>query len=290
MIANQDAGVVEELAAGRQIVEMNHARARWQGVIGVYTEDGRVTAITATRCELARIPDSITQLAQLERLDLSGNPLRELPAGIGKLAALRELYLYDCGLVALPALDGTALEVLDLNRNPGLAQLPALARLPLAFLYLESCGLNALPALPMSLRYLNVSSNPLGALPIGELAGLEELRAEYVRLHDTPIALHRLGKLRELHLRGNGIRELPPVATALETLGLRDNNFAELPASLAGHPNLIRLDLRGNFIDTVPAAIAELPKLRKLDLRWNPLRDPLDWYTGLVRRGCQVYT
>ena len=73
-------------------------------------------------------------------------------------------------------------------------------------------------------------------------------------------------------------------------LGLRDCILTELPASLAGHPSLSRIDVRGNFIDTVPPAIVELPKLRKLDLRWNRLRDPMDWLTGLVRRGCVVYT
>jgi len=289
-IAKQDAETIEELAAGRQIVNMSYVRARWQGLIGIYSEDRRVTAITATNCNLERVPDSIGRLDRLARLDLSRNgDLFELPESLGTLPALRELYLYESGVSELPPLAGTVLEVLDLNRMQ-LASVPALDRLPLAFLYLESCGQVALPALPPSLRYLNISNNPLGTLAIGELEALVELRAENIHLNETPLALHRLGKLREVQLRGNGFRDLPPLGHELEVLGLRDCIFTELPASLAGHPSLSRIDARGNFIDTVPPAVTELPMLRRLDLRWNRLREPMDWLPGLVRRGCLVYT
>jgi Leucine-rich repeat (LRR) protein len=291
-IEKQDAGAIEELAAGRQIVNMSYVRARWQGLIGIFTEDRRVTAITAPACKLERVPDSIGRLDRLARLDLSRNPeLSELPESLGMLPALRELYLYESGISELPPLAGTALEVLDLNRTD-LASVPALDRLPLAFLYLESCGQVALPRLPPSLRYLNISHNPLGTLEVevGELESLVELRAENIHLNETPLALHRLGKLREVQLRQNGFRDLPPLGHELEVLGLRDCIFTELPASLAGHPSLSRIDARGNFIDTVPPAVAELPMLRKLDLRWNRLREPMDWYPGLIRRGCLVYT
>lgn len=289
-LARQDATVIEELAAGREIVNMSYARARWQGVIGIYTEDGRITAITATKCGLDHIPDSIGALDRLARLDVSRNEgLFELPACVGTLPALRELYLYETALTELPPLANPALEVLDLNRT-SVGSLPALDRLPLAFLYLESCGLAALPALPSSLRYLNITDNGLGALELGELELLEELRAERIRLNETPVALHRLGRLREVQLGGNGFHDLPPLGHEVEVIGLRGCIFTELPVSLAGHPSLSRLDVRGNFIDTVPPAIAELPKLRKLDLRWNRLREPLDWLPGLVQRGCVVYT
>ncbi|MEJ7598721.1 MAG: hypothetical protein WKG01_12505 [Kofleriaceae bacterium] len=292
VIEKQDREVVEALAGGRPIVHMDYQRARWEGVIGIHCDDGRVVAITARRCDLTEVPASISSLERLVRLDLSGNDdLHALPASLGRLRALRELYLYDGAIHALPAVDGlVALEVLDLNRNPNLAGLPPLDRLPLQFLYAESCGLRALPALPATLRYLNISHNPLGTLAVGGLEALEELRAEFIGLNETPVALHQLGKLRELQLRGNGFRELPPLGHELEVLGLRDNIFTELPASLAGHPSLSRLDMRGNFLDTVPPFIVELPRLRKLDLRWNRLREARDaWHTGLVRRGCAVY-
>jgi Leucine-rich repeat (LRR) protein len=289
-VAKQDAEVIEELAAGRPIINMSYVRARWEGVIGIYTEDRRITAITATKCKLERIPDSIGRLERLERLDISRNDLLfELPESLGTLPALRELYLYDSVFDALPPLASTVLEILDLNRTPR-PGLPQLDRLPLAFLYLDSCELAELPALPPSLRYLNISRNPVGTLAIEHLEALEELRAEKIHLNETPLALHRLGKLREVQLGGNAFNDLPPLGHEVEVLGLRDCIFTELPASLAGHPNLSRIDARGNFIDTVPPAVAELPKLRKLDLRWNRLREPMDWYPGLVRRGCLVYT
>jgi Leucine-rich repeat (LRR) protein len=120
-----------------------------------------------------------------------------------------------------------------------------------------------------SLTYLNVSENPLGALPpeIGRLGALVELRALDAGLSSLP-ALDGLVALRELHLRGN--------------------EFAALPESVRALRSLRLLDLRANRLAALPGWIVELPDLQKLDLRWNePVLEPP---AELLRRGCVVLT
>jgi Leucine-rich repeat (LRR) protein len=253
----RDAAIVEQLAGGRAIVELSHARQRTSGVVGVLYRDGAATAICIHRASLASLPAAIGELTALERLDVGDNQLTrlpELPAG------LRELYVYDNQLARLPALP--ALRVLDANRNR-LDEVAALRDLD--FAYLAGNRLTAPPA-TSGVRYLNVGDNPLGRLAAAD-AALEELRAENAEL--ASLALDGLSGLRELSLRGN--------------------RLAALPASVGRLRRLCTLDLRGNQLDELPDALLDLP-LTKLDLRWNPLRARPRWLDELTRRGCLVYT
>ena len=251
-----DRAIVEQLAGGRPIALLPHARHRTEGVIGVLWRDGAAVAICAHRCELAALPDAIGSLAQLERLDVGDNRLTELPA---LPANLRELYIYDNQLSRLTELP--RLSVLDANRNQ-LARLPALAGID--FVYLAA---NRLPALPKisSVRYLNVGNNPLGHLELSDPA-IQELRAEQAQLRT--LAIERLANLRELSLRSNQLEILPP--------------------SIGSLAKLTTLDLRDNRLDDLPETLRALP-LAKLDLRWNPLRAQPRWLDELASRGCLVY-
>lgn len=251
-----DTAILEQLAGGRPIVELAHARERSDGVIGVRWRDGAAVVVCAHRCGLTRVPEAIAALPQLARLDLGGNQLTALPA---LPASLRQLYVDDNQLARLPALP--ALDVLDANRNR-LEQVPPLA--DLAFAYLASNRLTALPTLT-GVRCLNVSNNPLGALVLHDPA-IRELRVEQAELR--ALSIERLTGLRELALRGNQLAVLPELAALGE---------------------LRVLDLRANQLDELPDAVRALP-LVKLDLRWNPLRAPPPWLDELRARGCLVYT
>jgi Leucine-rich repeat (LRR) protein len=256
----RDAAIVEQLAGGRPIVELTHARQRTSGEVGVLRRDGAVTVICAHRANLERLPDSIGELAALERLDVGDNRLSELPA---LPVSLRELYVYDNQLVRLPALP--ALQVLDANRNR-LAEVAAIR--DVGFVYLAGNRLAAAPA-TSGVRYLNVGDNPLGDLAAPGAApdaAIEELRAEHAEL--VSLAIDGLTGLREL--------------------SLRNNRLAALPASIGSLPWLRTLDLRGNQLDELPDTLRGLP-LTKLDLRWNPLRARPRWLDELARRGCLVY-
>jgi Leucine-rich repeat (LRR) protein len=158
----------------------------------------------------------------------------------------------------------TNLRTLDLGHN-ALTAVPDLAGLTrLEILYLHENALTALPALPPSLRYLNISENPLREVALGELPHLIELRMLDLGLREFPPEV-ALPSLRELHLRRNRLTRVPEVVRTFRELRL--------------------LDLRANALTAVPGWIAELPRLEKLDLRWNEVYEPP---AALVERGCVV--
>ncbi|HEV7558158.1 MAG TPA: leucine-rich repeat domain-containing protein [Kofleriaceae bacterium] len=240
-----------EAAFGRAAVKLGHARERLDGELGVYERDGHVVAISAHRLGLTAVP-AIDHLAHLERVDIGGNRLVELPA---LPASVRELYIYDNQLERLPALP--RLRVLDANRN-ALVELPPLHEID--FVYAASNRLAAPPVMT-GCRYVNLGGNPLARLPRDP--AIRELRVEDAGLTSLPASIAELVGLRELHLRGNRLTALPA-----------------LPATLRV------LDLRGNQLDELPD-LSHLP-LVKLDLRWNPLRNPPAWLDRL--RDALVYT
>ena len=232
-----------EAAFGRRAVSLGHARERLDGELGVLERAGRVVAISAHRLGLAAVP--VLDLEHLERLDVGGNGLVELPA---LPASLRELYIYDNQLERLPPLP--ALRVLDANRNR-LAVLPALHSVD--FVYAAGNRIVSPPAMT-GCRYVNLGGNPLAALPRDP--AIRELRLEDAGLVELPASIAELVDLRELHLRGNRLTRLPPLPQRLRVL-----------------------DLRSNFVDEL-SDLSHLP-LAKLDLRWNPLRNPPDWLDRL---------
>jgi Leucine-rich repeat (LRR) protein len=252
----RDTEILDQLAGGRPIVQLTHARQRTAGEIGVLRRDGAVTAICAHRTNLTHLPALLAELTALERLDVGDNRLIELPALPG---SLRELYVHDNKLIRLPALP--RLDVLDANRNH-LTEVSAIR--DVSFVYLAGNRMAAPPDIS-GVRYLNIGDNPLGRLMVTD-AAVEELRAEHAEL--TSLMVDGLPELREL--------------------SLRNNCLTSLPASIGSLPRMHTLDLRGNQLDELPDTLLALP-LIKLDLRWNPLRVRPRWLEQLARRGCLVY-
>ena len=127
----------------------------------------------------------LSGLSHLEGLFLQGNPLESIPAGIGKLKELRNLELWDCGLMGdIPDEIGELgkLEKLYLEENSGLTgSIPAsIGNLKeLQVLDVGCCQLSG--PIPreigqlQNLKTLNLSINNLsGSLP-AEIAGLKQL-------------------------------------------------------------------------------------------------------------------
>ena len=164
-----------------------------QGLKGVPRVPGVTTQVKASDCgwkslRFLKPPSMQRRLADVTRLDLSSNPLRQIPSAIGELIGLTGLLLYKCALTALPSSIGnlTNLEELDV-------------------------GQNQLKALPIS---------------IGNLANLRILIARDNGLKQLPDSIGNLDKLRELKLgwdqgrcygvpvgvepnKGNQLREIP---------------------------------------------------------------------------------
>jgi Leucine-rich repeat (LRR) protein len=204
----------------------------------------------------------------------------------------RVLLLFEQGLTRLPVdLDEHPdLEVLDLNRNPGLGRLPDLRRLrALRFLYAEELGLTAVPELPPSLEYLNIARNALTGLPDLQLPRLRELRAQgnpLERLSDAIFA--GTPDLRVVELSHTALRSLPASLLdlgRLRSLRLRGCALERLPARLERLVSLRDLDLRANRLRDLPAGLGELPSLERVDLRWNPMPAIPDCLEPLASRG-----
>lgn len=251
--------LLDALPAGLPRLALTHLRQRERGVLGVLEQDGEVRALGLHRCGLTALPASVRALTALQRLDVGGNSLTELPP---LPPGVRELFVDDNQLARFPELP--PLRLLDANRNR-LVEVPPLA--DVEFVYVAANQLTA-PPVTRGSRYLNVSDNPLAALELAD-GTLSEVRAESCGLRELPASIGALTQLRDLSLRGNLL--------------------SALPAEVAGLRALRHLDLRGNLLDDLPEELLALPDLRKLDLRWNPLRRRPGWLAQLEARGCTVY-
>ncbi|MCA9790152.1 MAG: leucine-rich repeat domain-containing protein [Candidatus Eremiobacteraeota bacterium] len=175
----------------------------------------KVSELSIPRTSLTKLPDEISTLTALKKLDVSENSLTELPAGVASLTKLQTLQCRYNQLERLPA---------------GLGNLDSLREL--------DCSGNKLTSLPddwaglKKLNKLDVSKNQLTELPwsIGELRTLTHFSARNNQLGAVPEGLGKLTNLVELDLSYNPISTLPDLSklTHLRTLNLRST---KLPAA-----------------------------------------------------------
>ncbi|XP_022380223.1 platelet glycoprotein Ib alpha chain [Enhydra lutris kenyoni] len=183
---------------------------------------------------------------------------------VSQVTTLMEVNCDNRGLKVLPAnLPGNT-AILHLSANPlgafSTASVQSLTRL--ARLYLRQSQLTSLQlegTLPR-LEKLVVSHNKLKSLPLlGQaLPALAILDVSFNELTSlSPGTLSGLGGLRELYLRGNKLKTVPPgllrPVPQLEKLSLADNKLNELPLGLLdGLGTLDTLYLQGNWLRSVP--------------------------------------
>uniref|UniRef100_A0A2K5NMC8 Platelet glycoprotein Ib alpha chain n=1 Tax=Cercocebus atys TaxID=9531 RepID=A0A2K5NMC8_CERAT len=193
------------------------------------------------------------------------SPLRPEPmCEVSKVASHLEVNCDKSNLTALPPdlpKDTTILQLGEnLLYNFSLASLVPFTRL--TQLYLDKCELTKLQVdgtLPV-LGTLDLSHNKLQSLPLlgKSLPALTILDVSFNQLTSLPLgALHGLGKLQELYLKGNELKTLPPglltPTPKLEKLSLANNHLTQLPAGLLdGLGNLDTLLLQENSLYTIP--------------------------------------
>ena len=142
---------------------------------------------------LAVLPPEIGNLHNLQVLNLSNDPsLEALPAEIGNLHNLQVLHLSNDSLLeALPVEIGNLhdLAMLDLNNTHLAVLFPEIGQLHnLQWLYLSNTNLEVLPpeiGQLHNLEMLNLSSNPLLAALPPEIGQLQHLRE--IDLSNTPL-------------------------------------------------------------------------------------------------------
>src|SRR5581483_9164960 len=189
--------------------------------------------------ELAKLPEALGQLTQLQHLDVSVNRLTALPEALGQLTQLQHLDGSVNQLTALPEALGQLTQLQHLyvfvNRLTALPEaLGQLARLQ--HLAVSDNQLKALPeALGQltQLQHLAVSDNQLTALPeaLGQLTQLQHLAVSDNQLTALPKSLRQLKNLKGLYLHANPVLGLPPEVLGPDIRRVRSNK--EKPANPA---------------------------------------------------------
>jgi Leucine-rich repeat (LRR) protein len=197
--------------------------------------------------QLERLPDSITELINLEEFNVSFNQLTYLPDRIGFLFRLRVFPLNNNKLVELPITFGalTLLERVDLecnclrmlpenldnmaschtfnvNRNCLIRIARCLARMP-SLMLLSAAG-NELAYIPLelytskTLRGLRLGSNMIKIISdrIGEMVQLQELILDYNHIAKLPFSVWKLKNLKILRMEGNEELLDPPTEVVIK--------------------------------------------------------------------------
>ena len=146
--------------------------------------------------QLPLVPEAVRHLRHLKTLDLSGLGLEDIPAWIGELHGLEELWAFDNKLTGAGVdrrlQDLERLKVLDLSDNP-LTSIPdsVFDLVGLQRLYLQRCEIREVPARILrltNLRALNVSDNPIQSPPEEIVKqGLDAIRNYWRQREDTGV-------------------------------------------------------------------------------------------------------
>jgi hypothetical protein len=219
----------------------------------LYVSNNRLCTLPPEMASLAHLTDLDVwrNLRTLQYLNLSKNPLHELPAAIADLGALVRL---EASRMPLAALD------------------PAITRMPsVRQLVVHHTGLQDLPAVDMrSLREAYLHHNCLKAVPdsISEAPELEQLYLQANQLSELPNTVHELPKLRTLVAANNNLMWLPDtlaLCTSLTNLNVSDNpDLAHLPINLGDARMLTTLAVTDTSIAELPQSLQNIEHVMKI--------------------------
>ncbi|XP_012285576.1 insulin-like growth factor-binding protein complex acid labile subunit [Orussus abietinus] len=235
---------------------------------------------------LSGLPENISGLKKLRKLDISGNRIKDVYQliSISQLIGLKMLYLSRNPISSLEGLTSGSLLALDVRRcEIGEVSESALLRLPsLAVLSLAENPLRSFQRpVCRSLQWLDMSECLLNYLTPDTFEGLPSL--EDLRLANNPALVYssRFETLRHPHLKKldvsrcnldrPGLHGLP----SLTQVQLSGNLIRILPDGIfRKNPELTRLSLNGNGLSSINAStFAGLSRLEFLDLSENGLEE-----------------
>eukprot|EP00092_Neocalanus_flemingeri_P025324 GFUD01027459.1.p1 GENE.GFUD01027459.1~~GFUD01027459.1.p1 ORF type:complete len:396 (+),score=86.26 GFUD01027459.1:54-1190(+) len=198
----------------------------------------KITNLLVTNNHLSTVPDIVSHLTNLTRLDFSNNHIKLVCDAITGLASLTHLYLRN--------------NLITDNDLPK-----------------DMIGMR-------SLRTLNLSGNRLTCLPpqLLDISSLRNLFLGANNIKEVTSSISRLRKLRLLYLGGNELRDLPSQIGELpymQVLLLSDNKLKKLPPTLCNLSRLQCLHLHKNKLMTLPHGLIHIRSLSELSLRDNPL-------------------
>lgn len=191
----------------------------------------------------------MTQLYDLQYLDLSYNSIDAVPSDVADLQSLRTLLLRDCGVTRLsPDIYNLhKLERLDVSHN-ALTELPPPRPSNLAT--------DPPERIMEGLRTLDVSHNQLET--IGDVLGVFQTVTHFDASHN-----------QITELEGESISKL----TALSVLDLSHNELEYFPQGLRSCTSLTKLVAHHNKLDFVPETLVYTTKMVHIDLSYNEISD-----------------
>ena len=187
--------------------------------------------------KLNRILEEVFELTQLERLNLSGNSISEIPDTISKLTDLTELYLSRNRISEIPDIISklTNLTWLNLDENR-ISEIPGtISKLTnLAWLNLDGNNISEIPDIISKLTNLtglNLNRNRISEIPrtISKLTNLTGLYLGNNRISEIPGTISKLTDLTWLNLSGNEI-EIPPLEIVIRGINSIRHYFLQLEA------------------------------------------------------------
>jgi len=198
----------------------------------------KINHLLATNNLITTVPDIVSHLSNLTRLDFSNNSIKLVCDAITSLSSLTHLYLRN--------------NLITDNDLPK-----------------DMIGMR-------SLRTLNLSGNRLTSFPpqILDISSLRNLFLGANNIKNVSSSINRLRRLRLLYLGGNELNSLPSEIGELpfmQILLLSDNKLKHLPLSLCNLSRLQCLHLHQNKLTTLPHGLINMKSLSELSLRENPL-------------------
>jgi Leucine-rich repeat (LRR) protein len=246
---------------------------------------------------LRNLPAAIADLVMLHTLDISKNPLKVrdaedvtcLPVDMRLMKNLKVLNLSECNLRIIPVtvFICTSIQRLDLSRNKiGLLVAEVANMQSLTHLNLSQCDLSTLPpeiAFCAELEELVLMSNTIESLPesLKECKSLKYLRVSYKNF-TTLLDAYMETLIRKGQIKSEHIPAVVFELENLRELNLKGTKINNFPDNSLN--NLEELQLEGNFFDTIPE-LAFRPMsgtLRVLTLSYNQLKDIPDEINNLT--------
>ena len=225
-----------------------------QGAQSIALENGEIESLLLRDCQLKEIPEVISKLESLKKLDLSRNLIETIPRWIEELQYLKHLDISYNNLEVVPN-------------------------------YISEFK---------TLNYLFLSNNNLKELPqsIGELRRIYRLEVRNNQLEGLPESIGNIRSIETLFVDGNKIKTLPESIgniISLKQLILGDNLITSIPASIGKLRFLERINLQNNRIKQLPKNIEDLNNLRAVSLGGNNIDRKQETIINLKNRNVRIY-
>ncbi|CAB4054425.1 Leucine-rich repeat-containing protein 40 [Lepeophtheirus salmonis] len=232
---------------------------------------------------IVALPKEIGSLENLIKLNVNHNKIKDLPDDMQNLIKLKTFSAAHNSLKCLSSSiisRWESLDELDLSHNhlqnltSDVGFLSQLTRLSLSY--------NQIREVPSELSFLRrltmveLSHNQIqsvGDIFYSESTCLEQLYLQNNEIKDFPLLN---GKLKELHLGYNKIKEIPPEHLQklqhLVFLDLKFNKVSAIPEEIASLQSLERLDFANNCLVDLPSVLGLLPNVMSIVFEGNPIK------------------